>query len=92
MENTTHYKFHKRIDGIDFYAPSTRKNKKYDAYVNNKKYSFGSRFYQHFFDKIGYYSDLDHLDDDRRYNYINRHKNDKLNEYSPGYFSMYYLW
>ena len=33
------YKFHKKINGIDFYAPSTRENKKYDAIVNNHKYS-----------------------------------------------------
>ena len=86
------YKFHKKLQNIDFYAPSTVKNKKYDAYIDGKKYSFGDQRYEQYHDKIGYYKDLDHLDDDRRYNYINRHKNDKLDEYSPGYLSMYYLW
>lgn len=86
------YKFHKQLDGVNFYAPSTNKNKKYDAYVNNKKYSFGDRRYDQFYDKIGFYSDLNHYDKKRRDNYISRHKNDKLNEYSNGYFSMFYLW
>jgi len=86
------YIFHKKLDNIDFYAPSTRKDKKYDAYINNKKYSFGSISNQQYYDRIGYYKYLDHLDEKRRLNYINRHKNDKLNEYSSGYFSMYYLW
>ena len=86
------YKFHKRLDGVDFYAPSTNINKKYDAYVNNKKYSFGSRLYEQFNDAIGYYKDLNHYDKKRRANYRARHKHDKLNEYSSGYFSYYYLW
>ena len=30
------YKFHRRLDGVDFFAPSTKKNKKYDAYINKK--------------------------------------------------------
>jgi len=82
----------KTLDGVLFVAPSTRKNKKYDAYVAGKKYSFGDTRYQHFHDKIGYYSDLDHLDSSRRASYISRHQNDNLSSYSPGYFSMYYLW
>ena len=86
------YNFHIKLDGIDFYAPSTKKHKKYDAIVNNKKYSFGDNRYQHYYDKIGYYSHLNHFDRIRRLNYRNRHKNDKLNEFSSGYFSYYYLW
>ena len=86
------YEFHKKINGVDFYAPSTNKNKKYDAYINNKKFSFGSRFYQQFFDRIGFYSVLNNYDEKRRANYRARHKHDKLNEYSSGYFSYYYLW
>jgi len=82
----------KKIDGIDFYAPSTKKHKKYDAYVDNQKFSFGDNRYQQYYDKIGYYSYLNHYDKKRRYNYMNRHKNDKLNEFSSGYFSYYYLW
>jgi hypothetical protein len=86
------YSFHKKLDGVDFYAPSTMKYKKYDAYVDGKKYSFGDIRYEQFRDKIGYYSNLNHNNKLRRVQYVNRHKNDRLNEYSPGYFSMYYLW
>lgn len=86
------YLFHRKLNGIDFYAPSTVKNKKYDAYVNNKKYSFGDSRYQQFRDKIGFYKHLDHNDDQRRNNYINRHSTDNLSTYSSGYFSMFYLW
>ena len=88
----TTYKFHKKLDNIDFYAPSTVNNKKYDAYVEGKKFSFGDNRYQQFKDKIGYYKTLDHKDVKRQNNYIKRHINDRLNTYSPGYFSMFYLW
>ena len=86
------YKFHRRLDGVDFYAPSTNANKKYDAYVNNKKYSFGDTRYEQFNDAIGYYKDLNNYNNKRRNDYRARHKHDKLNEYSSGYFSYYYLW
>ena len=39
------------------FKPSTRKNKKYDVYKNDKYLiSFGSSLNKHYFDKIGYYS------------------------------------
>jgi hypothetical protein len=38
------------------------------------------------------YSHLNHYDKKRRDLYRSRHKNDKLNEYSPGWFSYYWLW
>lgn len=72
--------------------------KKYNALIyddsNNlvKKIPFGDRRYQQYHDKIGLYSHLDHHDERRRLNYQKRHKNDKLNEFSPGYFSWHYLW
>ena len=55
-------------------------------------YSFGDRRYEQYYDKIGYYKDYNHYDKLRRKNYRARHKYDKLNEYSNGYFSYYYLW
>jgi len=73
-------------------------NKKYNALIYDtsgnliKKIPFGDRRYQQFHDKIGLYKHLDHNDDMRRLNYQSRHKNDKLNEFSPGYFSWNYLW
>ena len=45
------------------FKPSTRKNKKYDVYKNDKYLiSFGSSLNKHYFDKIGFYSNLNHLD------------------------------
>lgn len=72
--------------------------KKYNALIyddsNNlvKKIPFGDKRYQQYHDKIGLYSHLDHHDEIRRLNYKKRHKNDKLNELSSGYFSWHYLW
>lgn len=73
-------------------------NKKYNALIYDdsgnliKKIPFGDKRYQQFHDKIGLYKHLDHHDNKRRLNYQSRHKNDKLNEFSPGYFSWHYLW
>jgi len=81
------------LDGYQFIAPSKRKNKKYDVYKNNKYLaSFGDVRYQHFFDKIGFYSDLNHYDNNRRNLYIKRHNKDINNYNKAGYFSFYYLW
>jgi hypothetical protein len=85
------YKFYRKLNGVEFYAPGSG-NKKYDAYVNNKKFSFGDRNYAHYHDRIGYYKDLNHYNTTRRDNYINRHSKDNITDFSPGYFSMYYLW
>jgi len=88
------YMFIKHLDNFTFTAPSRRKNKKYDVYDNNNRYitSFGDNRYQQYIDLIGYYKNLNHYDKNRRDNYRNRHKNDKLNELSAGFFSYYYLW
>jgi len=86
------YKFHRKLDGVDFYAPSTREHKKYDAIVDGKKYSFGDNRYEQYRDKIGYYHDMNHNDIVRKHMYHKRHWKDELNKYSPGYFSMRYLW
>jgi hypothetical protein len=87
------YKFYKRLHGVDFFAPSVKKFKKYDAFVNGKMYSFGDRRYEHYNDsKLGYYKDYNHYDKQRRANYKARHQHDKLNTYSSAYFSMKYLW
>lgn len=62
---------------------SSAKNKKYSVYVmkNNKKtlIHFGDKNYQHYKDKLGYYSHLDHNDKNRRERYYQRHgkTNDK---------------
>ncbi len=74
-------------------------NKKYTALLKEKKtgkikkISFGDKRYQQYEDKVlKKYSHLNHYDEKRRNNYRSRHKNDKLNEFSAGYFSWFYLW
>ena len=71
---------------------STKKNKKYDAYLNgNYIISFGDLRYQHYFDKIGAYSHLNHHNSKRRYNYYQRFGIDS-NPNTAKYFSHNYLW
>ena len=74
-------------------------NKKYNALLKEKKtgkikkISFGDKRYQQYEDKaLKIYSHLNHYDKKRRDLYRSRHKNDKLNEYSSGFFSYYFLW
>jgi len=72
---------------------------KYWVYVksNNdgiKKIGFGNKRYQHYYDRIGYYSNLDHYDKERRKRYIDRHKKNEnwKDKNSAGYYSKNYLW
>ena len=85
--------FSKKINGYTIKV-STRKNKKYDVYKDDKYItSFGDKRYQHYKDLIGYYSSLNHNDKKRRDNYRMRHKNDYINDDSKaGYWSYHYLW
>ena len=74
---------------------STRKNKKYDVYQNEKYVcSFGQKGYQQYHDKFGYYSDLDHHDPQRRKAYKARFKKliDKNDDKKPTYWSNKFLW
>lgn len=83
-----------RIEGYDIFV-SKRKNKKYDVYKDGKYIlSFGQRNMQHYRDKIGHFSNLDHNDKQRLANFKNRFrqliaKNDKN---SAMYWSDKYLW
>ncbi len=71
---------------------SKKKDKKYDVYKNGKYLvSFGSKNFQHYFDKIGFYSDLNHNDKKRRENYYKRFGT-KANPDTAKYFSHNYLW
>lgn len=65
---------------VDLYEPfvSPRKEKKYAVYVRDGRggkrlIHFGSREHQHFRDKIGAFSHLDHGDPERRKRYYQRH-------------------
>jgi len=57
---------------------NTKSKVKYFVYVKKdgkvKKIGFGHKDYQHFKDKIGSYSSLDHNDEERRKKYLKRAK------------------
>ena len=83
------------------FEKSNAKNKKYTAFIKNKKNDriikihFGDNRYEHFKDTtgLGLFSKKDHMDLSRRRRYRARHSvylNEK--EYSPAYFSWHYLW
>ena len=81
---------------------STRKNKKYMVKYNNKWIHFGDTRYEQFMDKtpLKLYSNMDHKDDTRRFNYINRamgikDKNGNItanNPNSANFYALRLLW
>ena len=71
---------------------SKKKDKKYDVYKNGKYIvSFGSSKNFHYFDKLGFYKHLNHLDNKRRDNYYKRFGKDAKPD-TAKYFSHHYLW
>lgn len=83
------------------FEKSKAKNKKYTAFIKNKKNDriikihFGDDRYEHFKDStgLGVWKKKDHMDPERRRRYQSRHSvylNEK--EYSPAYFSWNFLW
>lgn len=82
------------------YEKSDKKNKKLMTVVNNKTIHFGQLPYEHFKDKTGIWSKLDHGDEKRRKNYRTRHSKIKNKEgqfvinnpLSPAYHSFNILW
>lgn len=85
---------------IKFIIPS-KGFKKYVAILSNgKRVPFGDRRYQHYHDKIGKWSSLDHNDKKRRWRYRRRHGALKCKDgrscvdvkYSPAWFAWHYLW
>lgn len=85
--------FRKVLDNYIFIAPSKNKNKKYDVYnmKGEKLASFGARNYEHYKDKIGFYSQFNHNDENRKRLYYARHGN-IANKNSAKWFSHRYLW
>jgi hypothetical protein len=83
---------------------STKKNKKYDVYYNNKWISFGQLPYEHYKTSNKIPQELhiyeEHHDKERRNNYRKRaskitNKEGKYtykNKNSPNYWSYFYLW
>ena len=53
--------------------------------------SFGSKINQHYYDKIGFYKNLNHLDDKRREKYYKRFGKEAKPD-TAKYFSHNYLW
>ena len=86
------------------FRKSSTKNAKYDAIISDsgkiRYVPFGDNRYQHYHDRIGLYSNLNHNDLKRRDEYRKRHSAIKTKDgklayqqlYSPAYFSFYYLW
>ena len=84
------------------FKKSTRKNKKYMVFYNNKWIHFGDKRFQQYEDKtpLKIYSHLNHNDKARRTNYLKRSKGIKdwegnptyLNKNSANYYSVKYLW
>ena len=73
---------------------SKKQNKKYDVYKNNKYLlSFGDTRYSQYFDKIGNYTHLNHLDKTRLNNYYKRFgKKEKAKPDTAKWFAHHYLW
>ncbi len=87
--------FVKKINNKTYYiTKSTRANKKYDVYDSDfkKLTSFGDKRYQHYHDRFGLYSSLDHWDPERRRSYRSRHVEDHTNPKKAGYWSWSWLW
>ena len=78
-------------------SPSRNQSKKYDAFEitkdGNIKFltSFGARRYQHYYDRLGFFKDLNHNDKKRKANYYKRHNKD-YEKYSADWFSKVILW
>jgi len=70
---------------------SNRKNKKYYAIVDDKKVHFGDNRYEQYYDKMHYYSHLNHFNNTRRKNYYSRHGR-QAKEGSAKWFSHKILW
>ncbi len=82
----------------------TPSNKKYSVYVmkNDAKrlIHFGDRSMQHYFDKIGHWKSLNHLDKERRKRYLARARGIKnsagaltwKDRNSANFYSVKYLW
>lgn len=82
------------------YQKSTRPTKKLMTVVKGKTIHFGDRNSQHFKDKTGIWSSKDHLDKERRKNYLTRsagirNKEGKLTKddpKSPNYHARRVIW
>jgi len=87
--------FYRTINGYDIYVNMDKNtNYKYKVYKDNKFITnFGDKRYEQYYDKIGYYKNLNHLNKSRRYKYRQRHQNDNIDDPNyAGYWSWNFLW
>lgn len=77
--------------GYSIYT-SDRYPKKYYAVVDGRKIYFGDIRYQQYFDKMGHYSHLNHLDQKRRSYFWARHHKSENKIGTPGWFALHVLW
>lgn len=83
------------VGGVPIAFRRGTKNKKYQAILpDGKTVQFGDVNYQHYRDKIGLWSHLDHGDEKRRKNYRARHgaQGHYKKKFSPAWFSWKLLW
>lgn len=71
---------------------SDKPNKKYFAKVGNRKIYFGDSSYEHYYDKMGYYSHLNHGDKERRRLFKSRHEKYRHKIGSASWLSDQILW
>lgn len=90
-----------KIEKIIDIKPSTNKDKKYDAFIENndtkriRVIRFGYRPMEQFKDRIGHYKSKDNNDPERRKNYIARHSVNpdfKEGKLTANYLSRVFLW
>ena len=82
------------------FQKSKTKGKKYDAIIEEKltkrrmRIPFGAIGYEQYRDDTGLklYTRYDHLDRERRKNYLKRHQDTIYKMYSPSWFSSVFLW
>lgn len=60
--------------------------------VRTKKVYFGDIRYEHYKDKLGYYKDLDHNNNERRRLFKKRMEKNRHKKESPGWFADQILW
>ena len=81
-------------------TPAIWNAKRKDKVDSIQRVNFGSIDHEHYEDKIGFYSHLNHYDEDRRKAYRKRHSKIKLADgkpaykkpFTPAWFSWNYLW
>jgi hypothetical protein len=80
------------------YEINRGKRAKYDAILKNKftnqikRVPFGMKGMEHFKDKLGHYSHLDHGDEKRRHNWKRRHGKNIDYKFSSAYWASNILW